>query len=152
MLTPAHKSQKKRQTQALLLILRLGTLPAVVVISQTFNCGHEWLCDYCGNSSTSRTSCLPYCVVADSKWNLWGLSLPDVGAKPYRSHNAADSIQWILGVSIITKHLERAHSMKLKDGGDCCNKVKLAAWLTLKTAVAAALGFVSAKSSHGVCC
>ena len=39
---------KKRQTQAVLLILRLGTLPAVV------SSDREWLCDYHGNSLASR--------------------------------------------------------------------------------------------------
>ena len=40
------------------------------------------------------------------------------------------------GESNITKHLECAHTMKLKQCGvfDCYNKVKLAARLTLKTA------------------
>ena len=39
----------------------------------------------------------------------------DSGAKPDRSRNAADGIQWKFGVSNITKHLECAHSMKLKE-------------------------------------
>ena len=42
-LTPAHKSKKTKQTQALLLIFRSGTLPAVIFITQTYNCGREWL-------------------------------------------------------------------------------------------------------------
>ena len=65
-----------------------------------------------------------------------GDRMADGGAKPDRSRNAADSIQWKFGVSNITKHLERAHSMKLKECSvfDWYNKVKLAARLTLKTA------------------
>ena len=56
--------------------------------------------------------------------------------QPVGSHNAADSIQWKFRVSNITKRLECAHSMKLKEYSvfDCYNKVKLAAPLTLKTA------------------
>ena len=48
------KHSKKRQTQALLLICWSGTLPVVVFITHTYNCGCEWSCDYCGNSSASR--------------------------------------------------------------------------------------------------
>ena len=51
MLTPAQKSQKKRQIRALLLILRSGSLCVVVFITHTYNCSHEWLCDYRGKSS-----------------------------------------------------------------------------------------------------
>ena len=48
----------------------------------------------------------------------------DCGAKPDRSRNAADSIHWKFGVSNITKHLERAHNMKLKECSvfDCYNE------------------------------
>ena len=66
---------KKRQTQALLLILRSGTL-RVVVFNNT------------GTRQPPDTSCLLYCTVADSNCNWWGL--PDGGAKPYQSRNAAD--------------------------------------------------------------
>ena len=50
--------------------------------------------------------------------------MADGGAKPDRSCNTADSIQWKFRVSNITKHLERVHSMKLKESGvfDCYNK------------------------------
>ena len=53
MLTAAYKSQKKRQTQALLIILRSGTLRGVF-ITQTYNCGREWSCDYRWNSLASQ--------------------------------------------------------------------------------------------------
>ena len=55
----------------------------------------------------------------------------DGGAKPDRSRKAADSIRWKFGVSNITKHLERVHSMKLKECGmlDCYNKAsKVSTW------------------------
>ena len=52
--TTSTQISKKRHTQALLLILRSGTLCVVVLITQTYNCGHEWLCDYHGNSSALR--------------------------------------------------------------------------------------------------
>ena len=39
----------------------------------------------------------------------------DGRAKPDRNCNAADSIQWKFGVSNITKHVERTHSMRLKE-------------------------------------
>ena len=44
-LTPAHKSKKKRQTLAPPLILQFGN---------TYNCGRKWLCDYRWNSSASQ--------------------------------------------------------------------------------------------------
>ena len=41
------------------------------------------------DTSTHReASCLPYCAVADSNRNRWGL--PKGGAKPDRSRNAVD--------------------------------------------------------------
>ena len=68
-----------------------------------------------------------------------------------------DSIQWKFGVSNIAKHLEHVHSMKLKECSvfDCCNKaskVSSPANANDCRAEAAAPGFVSAKSSHRVCC
>ena len=45
-LTQEHKSQKK--------ILQSGTLHVVVFITQSYNCGHEWSCNYHGNSLASR--------------------------------------------------------------------------------------------------
>ena len=60
---------KKRQTQALLLTLQSGTL--------------------CGCPRSCNTSCRPYCAMADSKRNWWGLT--DGGAKPDQSCNAADT-------------------------------------------------------------
>ena len=93
--------------------------------------------------------------------NWWGL--PDGGAKPDWSRNAADSMQGKFGVSNITKHLE--HSMKLKECGvfDCYKKASTvsspAGSLASSAAnakdcstVTAAPGFVSVTSSHGVCC
>ena len=99
-------------------------------------------------------SCLPYCAVADSKRNRWGL--PDSGAKPDRSSNA-DSMQGKFRLSNMTKHLE--HSMKLKECSvfDCYNKASTVSSPASSpanakdcSAVTAALGFVSAMSSHGV--
>ena len=77
----------------------------------------------------------------------------DGGANLDRSGNAADSIQWKFGVNNIAKHLERAHSMKLKECGvfDCYNKVsKVSSPANAKdcSVVAAAPGFVSATSSR----
>ena len=62
--------------------------------------------------------------------------MADGGAKPDRSCNTADSIQTKFRVSNITKHLECVQNVKLKECGvfDCYYKVKLAAWLMLKTA------------------
>ena len=85
--------------------------------------------------------------------------MADGGAKLDRSRNAADSMQGKFGVSNITKHLE--HSMKLKECGvfDCYNKVSTISSLASSlanaevcSAMTAAPGFVSATSSHGVCC
>ena len=85
----------------------------------------------------------------------WGLA--DGGAKPDWSRNAADGIQWKFGVSNITKHLERVHSMKLKECSvfDCCDKAsKVSSLANAKDcrAKAVAPSFVSVKSSHRVCC
>ena len=63
-------------------------------------------------------------------WKLLGLATAavcrkvTVVSKPDWSRNTVDSIQWKFGVSNITKHLERVHSMKLKECGvfDCYNK------------------------------
>ena len=81
----------------------------------------------------------------------------DGGAEPDRSSNAADSILWKFGISNITKHLERMHSMKLKECGmfDCYNKAsKVSSPADTKdcSTVAGAPNFVFATSSHGVCC
>ena len=83
--------------------------------------------------------------------------MADSGEKPDRSLNAADSIQWKFGVSNITKHLECAHSMKLKECGvfDCYYKAsKTGSLANAKdcSTVAGAAGFVSVMSSHRVCC
>ena len=51
-----------------------------------------------GTPRPRDTSCLPYWAVADSNRNQWGL--PDGGAKPDRSCNAADSVQGKLGVRL----------------------------------------------------
>ena len=59
-LTPAHKSQKKRQTH-LLLILQSGTLP-VVFTTQTYNWVVMWL-----SPRPRDASCLPYGGVSDSQ-------------------------------------------------------------------------------------
>ena len=84
-----HKS-KKRQTQALLLILRLETLHVVVFITHTYNCGHEWLCDL--------------------SWKLLGLTTYAVGrSAPWLTQNStgggcqtADSGHWTYQFSMMT--------------------------------------------------
>ena len=58
------------------------------LLTQTYKCRHKRSCDYRGNSSASRASCLPYCAMADSKHNPWGL--PDGGAKPDWSCNTVE--------------------------------------------------------------
>ena len=55
------------------------------------------------DTSTRReASCLRYCAVVDANHNWWGL--PEGGAKPDRSCNAADHIQWKLGRLISHSH------------------------------------------------
>ena len=55
------------------------------------------------DTSTRReASCLPYCAMADSNRNPWGLL--EGGAKLDRSRNAADYIQWKLGRLISLSH------------------------------------------------
>ena len=85
----------------------------------------------------------------------------DSRAKPDRSLNAVDSIQWKFGVSNITKYLERAHSMKLKECSvfDCYNKASKVSSPASNPANAkdcsaetVAPGFISATSSHIVSC
>ena len=61
------------QIQALVPILWLETLPVVVFITQTYNCGRQWLCDY--------------------RWNSSGRQLSDSTA-PWRTQNAADGGCW----------------------------------------------------------
>ena len=57
----------------------------------------------CVDTSTRlEASCLPYCAMADSNRSWWGL--PEGGAKPDRSRNAADRIQWKLGRLISHSH------------------------------------------------
>ena len=51
---------QKTQTQALLILQEHFVL--LFLITQTYNCGHEWLCDYRGNSSASWAICLQYCA------------------------------------------------------------------------------------------
>ena len=53
-------------------------------------------------STHREASCLPYCAVRGSNRNWWGL--PDGGAKPDQSRNAADHIQWKLGRLISHSH------------------------------------------------
>ena len=86
---------KKRQTQALLLTLRPGTLPVVVFMTNTYNCGHEWSCDYRGNSSALRCQLSTVmtqnatggdCQTAEQNW---------IGAVTQRT-----LIQWKLGVTV----------------------------------------------------
>ena len=66
-------------------------------------------------AGTRDTSCLPYCDMATLYATGGGDRMADGGAKPDRSRNAADSVQWKFGVSNITKHLKRARSKKLKE-------------------------------------
>ena len=55
------------------------------------------------DTSTFReSSCLPYCTMADSNRNRWGL--PEGGAKPDRSRNPVDRIQWKMGRLISYSH------------------------------------------------
>ena len=104
-------------------------------------------------------SWLPYWADSKTQPVGGGYQTADGGAKPDRSRNAADSIQGKFRVSNITKYLE--HSMKLKECGvfDCYNRVGAVSSLASSpakakdcSAVTAAPGFVSATSSHGVCC
>ena len=97
MLTPAQKSQNRDKHKLFCRSFGREDFVLLFLITQTYNCGREWLCDYRGKSIASWASCLPYCAAADSNCNQWGL--PDGGAKPDRSRNAADRIQWKLGVS-----------------------------------------------------
>ena len=62
-----------------------STLCCCFYNTYTYNCSREWLWDYRGNS------CWPYCTLADSKRNRWGLL--DSRAKPGRSRKAADLVE-----------------------------------------------------------
>lgn len=87
MLASTQKS-KKRQIQALLLILQLGLL-SVMFITHTYNCRRTFLHNYRRNSSVSQLQLFGGAAqVLDSKRSWWGL--PDDGAKLFQSQNAAD--------------------------------------------------------------
>ena len=81
------KTSKKRHVNALLLIAQSGTLP-VVFITQTFNCGREWLLQeltVCRDTSSRQ-----YCAVMDSKCNRWGS--PD--GRYWKQHRTGATAQW----------------------------------------------------------
>ena len=71
---------KKRQTQGLHWPFGREHFMLLFLITQTYNCGFEWLCDCVIIAETPwprDTSCLLYCAMADSNHNWWGL--PDGG-------------------------------------------------------------------------
>ena len=105
-LTPAHKSQKKGTNTSSSAKPSVGNTSCCCFYNITYNCGREWLCDYRGNSSALQRQLST--VTSLRRERLKMQLVADGGAKPDRSRNAADSIQWNLGVSDITRPYERA--------------------------------------------
>ena len=52
--TPAHESQKREKHKLFCWSFGQEHFALLFLITWTYNCGREWLCDYRGNSSASR--------------------------------------------------------------------------------------------------
>ena len=124
-LTPAHKSQKRDKHKLFCRSFGQERFVLLFLITQTYKCGREWLCDYRGNSSVSWASRLPYCTVADSNCNPLGLVEQKwIGAATQRTR-----IQWKLGVTMVSGLTAFPHGHQYPCGRDMnCRNVHMMHW------------------------
>ena len=91
MLTQAHKSLKRDKHKLFCKSFGQEHFMSLFLITQTYNCSREWLCDYYRNSLATWCQLAAVLHRSGSNRNRWGL--PEGGAKLDLSRNAADLYQ-----------------------------------------------------------
>ena len=103
-LTPTHKSQKRDKHKLFCWSFSRGHFVLLFLITPTYNCGHQWLCDYRRNSSPSWRQLSTVLLWLTQTATSVDCRTADGGAKPDRSCIGAATqrtpIQWKLGETL----------------------------------------------------